>query len=148
MLQQNGNSNTWICPGCSSGNPTSLARCHLCAYKQPEVPAVSPTLKTNLAGSSTDTVERPCPSCTYMNRVSQKKCDMCSIDLINAFLNEGDDIYNGTGGALSGVSGDFVRIGFKKGGSSAFYDKLQVALKMKVWEVSYHFYFILFLSMW
>ena len=139
---QPSHTSAWICPSCSMGNTITLSRCQLCGAKQPETSAISPTLQTNLCGSpngSLDSIERPCPHCTYMNRETLDRCEMCQVDLATTYQSDGsstDEMFQ-----RSASTGDQIRIAFKKGGSTVFYDKLQVAISMKTWEVSIIFWF-------
>ncbi|CAG8593564.1 5710_t:CDS:2 [Ambispora leptoticha] len=128
---------TWICPSCSFGNTARLALCQLCGEKQPETPPLSPTLKNTFSQDSS--IERPCHACTYMNKPTLPKCELCGAGLTMAYLDQNEVC------DLSGVktseevmrgsrTGEYVRLSFKKGGCSAFFEKLQVAMTMKVWE--------------
>ncbi|CAG8535339.1 6994_t:CDS:2 [Ambispora gerdemannii] len=128
---------TWICPACAFGNTASLARCQLCGENQPESPTQSPSLKNSFSQDSS--IERPCHACTYMNKVTLPKCEMCGAGLTQSFLDDAEN--NGLSGmrlseeVMRGSrTGEYVRLMFKKGGSSAFYEKLRAAMAMKVWE--------------
>jgi hypothetical protein len=77
---------TWACSVCTFENPTSAALCtacesgqrprHLAPKREKEKPHASGAQRGEKT-SSDDKKQWPCPTCTFLNPMGRRKCDMC-----------------------------------------------------------------------
>ncbi|CAG8607836.1 13163_t:CDS:2 [Ambispora leptoticha] len=82
-----------------------------------------------------------CPVCTFLNHPSMIRCEVCESELgtfnVDGLSITADEAVSGSASGKSGnPSADFVKLAFRNGGSSTFYEKLKVAMSGKEWEKS------------
>lgn len=103
-----------ICSICSFRNSSSNKSCELCGVKF--------TKNDLIDNSSNDTTSTRCKSCTFNNHPSMEICEICEGPLKSTNYNQKQS---------ENIS--FMKISFRSGDDSNFYNKLSISLNFKCW---------------
>lgn len=155
----------WICPICSFSNAVrtdiqiksdlDVPPCRNCGVKPPQyliqgvIQAGSKVMTPANNVVSKDGFQ--CPTCTFLNDVSMKNCEMCGTRLVSSsippqLLNDTAEKElllelesNGSQSNLNVSSSpdlnkQIIKLSFRKGGVKTFMDKLELARDQAVWE--------------
>ncbi|CAG8485794.1 3314_t:CDS:2 [Paraglomus occultum] len=153
---------TWICFSCSYSNFASTLKCELCGVKRPDAltsssstslsqTQISPTPvlgehfpNASLGEVSTSPTLQPvltsegisCPRCTFSNHPSMVWCELCGMEL-GTFRLDGMELSDDGSVEKTGKEKEWaqhVKLAFRNGGNTSFYEKLKLAMTKKEWE--------------
>ncbi|CAH1766543.1 12717_t:CDS:2 [Entrophospora sp. SA101] len=92
---------------------------------------------TTTPSSNDENSEIACPMCTFLNHSSMIRCEICDAEL-ETFnkANIDNAVELSRIKSSGGPNPDFIKLAFRGGGASVFYDKLKIAISTKEWEKS------------
>ncbi|KAI8968534.1 EAP30/Vps36 family-domain-containing protein [Mycotypha africana] len=147
----NGSSNNtgiWACSICLFANKADNNVCEMCGVHKQEtqtttscsIVAPDPSIDTN------NNNENTCPVCTFINHPSMIQCEICgatlsrkamtpstSSDSSNSIPNSSRNNPLPTSSPNASNTGE-IRLSFRHGGQSNFFNKLKVVLSKKQWQ--------------
>ncbi|KAF7296548.1 GLUE N-terminal domain-containing protein [Mycena chlorophos] len=149
---------SWECEVCGYRNPPgrspAAARvCGLCGVPRDSIPSSRPStppLSSSLPASSSlpslrptsDTQERPCPACTFLNHPALQACEICGTALPIPPSIAASQSAPSSRPASPDLDDEepedgvrMIKLSFRKGGDKAFYAVLRRSLKSKAWVV-------------